>query len=481
VAGEKKGSSHLLIFKYLVTEEEIMKDLIINKDYLIRKKLLKLCIPIFLENIFQLLFGFVDMFFVGFLGSVALSAVGISNQIINIFIAILASLTTGTLVTVAHSIGGKKYKDAQSYLANSLTLGLFISLFLTIFGLFFVDPLLKIIGTKGNLTYSSSIYLKFILIPSFLLVFIPIISSALRGAGDTKTPLYVTMVANILNIFGDYILVFGKFGFPTMGVSGAALATSLSRFCALIYLILILYKRNLIFKFNFKKVFDFQREKVIQILKIGIPTSLEQLLFSIGALIYASLVLKLGVDAYAAHRVALNIESLSFQPGFAFSVSATTLVGQYRGAGEDKKAFIASLEAWRMAIIFMGVMGIILFLLPSYFVKIFTREGIVIEMAVSALRVIALVQPLLATNQVMAGSLRGSGLTELPMISNGLGMWFIRIPITYFLINILNIGFIGAWIAMALDITFKALFNFYFFVIKKSWQNIKIKVFSSGS
>ncbi|MCX7941592.1 MAG: MATE family efflux transporter [Dictyoglomaceae bacterium] len=451
-------------------------DLWNNGDINIRKRLLNLAIPVFIENIFQLLFSFVDMFFVGFLGNVALSAVGLGGQIVNIFIAILASLTTGTLVMIAHSIGAKKYKAAQDYLRNSLSLGIVLSTFLFLFGLFFIDPFLSLLGAKESLARLTSMYLKYILIPGFLLVFIPIISAGLRGAGDTKTPLYVTIVANILNIFGDYVLVFGKLGFPAMGVAGAALASSLSRFIALIYLFIILYHKSSLFNFRLMEILNLQKEKMFQILKIGIPTSLEQLFFSIGALIYATIVLQLGTKAYAAHRIALNIESLSFQPGFAFAVAVTTLVGQFRGAKEDDNAYKASLEAWKIAVTFMGIIGVTLFLFPVYLVKIFSREKDVINMAVLALKIIAFIQPLLATNMVMAGSLRGSGMSKLPMISNSLGMWLIRIPLTYFFINIMKVGFPGAWIAMALDITFKALVNFYFFVIRKSWKKLVVKV-----
>jgi len=445
-----------------------------NKE--IRSKLLKLAIPVLIENLFQLLFSFVDMFFVGFLGNIALSAVGLGGQIVNIFVAILASLTTGTLVTVAHSVGAKDYKSAQEYLGNSLTLGLIVSIILFIFGAFLVEPFLFILGTKGELTAQTSSYLKFILIPGFLLVFIPIISSALRGAGDTKTPLYVTMVANILNIFGDYVLVFGKLGMPAMGVAGAALATSLSRFIALMYLFYVLYKRDHFFKFQIKYFFEYRKEKMLHILRIGIPTSLEQLFFSVGALIYATIVLRLGTKAYAAHRIALNVESLSFQPGFAFGVSATTLVGRFRGAREDDNAFKAAIESWKMALLFMSSVGVLLFLFPQYLVKIFSREKDVINMAVTALRIIAFIQPLLATNNVMSGALRGAGMTKLPMISNSLGMWLIRIPSAYLFINVWKIGFPGAWIAMAMDISCKAMINFYFFVIKRSWKNVFVKI-----
>jgi putative MATE family efflux protein len=227
------------------------------------------------------------------------------------------------------------------------------------------------------------------------------------------------------------------------------------------------------------KTLRFEKDKMLQILRIGVPTSLEQLFFSVGALVYATIVLQLGTKAYAAHRIALNIESLSFQPGFAFAVAATTLVGQFRGAREDDNAFKASIEAWKIALVFMGTVGICLFLFPVYLVKIFSREKDVINMAVSALRIIAFVQPLLATNMVMAGSLRGSGMSKLPMISNGLGMWIIRIPFSYLFINILKIGFPGAWIAMAMDITFKAIVNFYFFVIKKTWKKLTVKISTS--
>lgn len=442
----------------------------------IGKRVTSLAIPVLLENFFQLIFSFVDMIFVGFLGATALAAVGLGVQVINVILAIVASLTTGTMVTIAYSIGAKKYLETVKYLENSLVIGFYLSIFISIFGIFGVDRVLISLGAKGELLKEASSYLKYILIPSFLIVYMSVISSALRGAGDTKTPLYISIISNSINIVLDYVLVFGRLGFPKMGVSGAALATSISRFLGVAFLFGIIYKKNDFLKYKIRYNLSIEREKSYHILRIGIPTSIEQLLFNLGALLYATIVLSLGTKVYAAHRIALNVESLSFQPGFAFGVAATALVGQYKGACEDKRALFASLEAWKKAVIFMGSVGVILFIFPECLVKIFTRDIEVIKYASSVLKIIAVIQPLLATANVMSGSLRGAGFSKIPMIISGLGMWFVRLPLAYLLGVKLGLGLIGAWIAMATDISLKAVANFYVFIVKKYYQKESFKL-----
>ncbi|MFN3568560.1 MAG: MATE family efflux transporter, partial [Caldimicrobium sp.] len=377
-----------------------------------------------------------------------------------------------------YSIGAKRYLETVKYLKNSLVLGLYLSVFISIFGFFGTDGLLIFLGAKGELFKEASSYLKYILIPSFLVVYMSIISSALRGAGDARTPLYISVVSNSLNIILDYLFVFGRIGFPKMGVSGAALATSISRFLGVILLFIIIYRREDFLKYKFDFDLSLDRERSGHILRVGIPTSLEQLLFNVGALLYATIVLSLGTKVYAAHRVALNVEAISFQPGFAFGVAATALVGQYKGADDDKKALLASLESWRKAVIFMGSVGLVLFFFPEYLVQIFTRDREVIKYASSVLRIIAIIQPLLATANVMSGSLRGASFSKIPMIFSGVGMWFIRIPLAYLLGVKLNLGLVGAWIAMAIDISLKAIANFYVFIIKKYYkkESFKLKI-----
>jgi len=194
-----------------------------------------------------------------------------------VVLAVVSALTVGTMVTIAYSIGAGNYEDAVKYLENSMILGFYLSILILLFGLFGSDRLLQILGAKEDIRISASLYLKYILVPGFLIVYMSIISSALRGAGDTKTPLYASIISNTSNIFLDYILVFGKFGFPKMGVAGAALATSLSRLLGTIFLLYIIYKRSNLLKYKFFYNFIPERSYSLQILRIGVPTSFEQL------------------------------------------------------------------------------------------------------------------------------------------------------------------------------------------------------------
>lgn len=437
------------------------------------KKFLNLAIPSVGENLLQTVFSFVDMAFVGRLGALSLAGVGLANQLIFVFLAIMISINIGTNVLVAQNYGAKKIIKTKEIIWQSLYLAILISIGFFIFGLFFSYSIFYPFNGDPALKKLAGDYLFWIITPSIVFVAPFVLGAAFRGIGDTKTPFYITLVANGLNIFLDYVLIFGKLGFPNWGVKGAAIATSISRLVALIiYLFLLFYKKRKFHLTNFFPKLDFNIIK--NLIKIGLPASLERFMFSFGNLFFGDVVLSIGTEAFAAHRVSINIESLSFNTGFGFTNATQTLVGQSIGENDEKLAKRYTYTSLKITLLIMGLIGVVLFFFPDLFIKIFTDDIKVIEYARIAVKIISVVQPFFAMVLIFMGSLRGGGNTSSPFWATTLGMYLIRIPISIILVRVLGLGMFGAWLAMVLDIAFK---GFYLYIVFLKKANFKRYVF----
>ena len=436
----------------------------------LRKRLLTIALPVIAENLLQVVFHFADMIFVGKLGAIALAGIGVSQQFIMLVIAVLISFNIGIVVLISQNIGAKKIEAAQKVAFQALYLGLAVSLVLSTVAILFSYDLPRIFGVSDQLRKISGDYLYYLFAPSIVFVWMFGLTATFRGSGDTRTPLYVAILANGLNIFLDYVLIFGVWGFPRLGVSGAAIATSISRGvgCLLLFIIIFNKKRPFHLPFKLPKV---DLSIIRRILSIGIPTAMERLAFSLGGFIYARIVLSISEKAFAAHRIALNVESLSFNPGMGFAVATTALVGMIVGAGDSSKAKRAAVESLKLAATIMGILGIFFFFFPDLLVKLFTSDEEVINQSRDVIKIIALVQPFLATVFVLEGALRGGGDTRTPMYITATGMWLVRLPLAYLFVIRGEMGLIGAWLAMSADIFYKGIMVFTMFMRKKSFKS----------
>jgi putative MATE family efflux protein len=197
-----------------------------------------------------------------------------------------------------------------------------------------------------------------------------------------------------------------------------------------------------------------------RILHVGLPTGMEQILFRSGHMVYARMLAELGTIAYAANQVAMNALSISFMPGFGFALAATTLVGQGLGARDPEGAQRRGYTAYRLGAGLMTVMGTIVVLFPEQLIGFFTEEAGVIAVGSQPLRLVGLVQPLLAAAMVFAGGLRGAGDTRYPMVITGACIWGLRVPLAYLFGLVMGWGLLGAWSAMAIDFGLRGVLNF---------------------
>jgi len=283
--------------------------------------------------------------------------------------------------------------------------------------------------------------------------------ACLRGAGDTVSTMRVMMLVNGINIVVASVLIYGPFGLPRLGVVGSALGAACGRSVGGAVVLWLLWRGRAGLRLDWRAVRP-DGEIIRRVLRIGIPTGVEMMLFRLGDMSFYRVVASLGMAACAAHAVALSAQSLSFSPGFGFSIAATTLVGQSLGARDPKRAEGDGYLSYRLGGAVMSVMGLVFFLFSRQIIGFFTSDAQVIALGASPLRLVGLAQPLLASTMIFSGALRGAGDTRFPMLSNGISVFVVRFGLALLFVRALGLGLMGAWYALAIDVSVRGLVNF---------------------
>lgn len=449
---------------------------------------IRVAVPSIIEHIANVVVGFVDTIMVAKLGTIATAAVGINSTITWFLMAFSTLFAVGTTVQVAQSIGANNHQRAKRASINGLSGGfiLFAIIFIVMYSLSPYIP--KWLGAERAILPDAVSYLRIwtlAIVPMFLG---RIASSILRGSGNTKVPMIVAFFTNILNVIGNFLLIYDtrfiaiplinteiKVWGAGLGVTGAAISTSLTNALGGIIMLYLLFNGSQIIKLNLGNLFKFEKVLLEHIFNTGAPATGQDLITNMGQVLYQKMVASLGTIQVAAHHLATTAESLSYMPASGFSVAATTLIGQSLGAGKKQEAenfgrvcFILSLFAGLFS-------GLMLYIFPRQLMSLFSKDIAVIEEGVGALRIIAFVQPLFNASIVLTGVLRGAGETKVPLYASLGGMWFVRLISAYIFINVLNWGLKGVWLGMLLDLAMRFVIVFYRY-IKKDWLNAKIIV-----
>lgn len=417
--------------------------------------ILVLAIPAMIENILQTIVGLVDILFVANLGLVEVTAVGIANAVLAVYIAIFMAIGVGTSSLIARSIGSGDVNKAKAVAKQSTILSIFVGIIFGLITVFFADSLLRLMGADLEVIAQGAIYLRIVGIPSVLIALMLIFGSILRAYGDTKTPMYISWWMNILHIGLDYVLIFGIGSWVGWGIAGAAWATVIVRILGALALYYYIRKSSISFS-----LFDSidAKSMLSSIVKIATPTAIERLIMRLGQVLYFGLIVYIGTKTFAAHTIAGNIETFSYMPGYGLAIAATTLVGMHIGARRYKDAYHYGILATGIAVIFMSTIGVIMFFTAPWMASWFTTDKEAIQMVTIALRIDAFAQPALAVGLVLAGALQGAGDTKSPMYSTAIGMWLIRIVGIYLFGIYFEMGIAGVWVSIAIDLFVRAIF-----------------------
>ncbi|NBG88162.1 MATE family efflux transporter [Isachenkonia alkalipeptolytica] len=433
-----------------------------------------LAIPAIIENISQVMIGVVDVYFVGRLGTEAIAGVGVTNLTMNVYIAFFLALGIGTTAVVSRAIGGKNLKKAGHAVKQSVIMTGIIGGIFGILNLIFARRILLLLGAEEGVIAYAIPYFLAVAVPSVFLGLSMVLASALRGAGNTKSPMKIGIFANVVNAVLDYVLIFGIFNFGGLGILGAGLATTFSRILSVVLLVHTLNKEKGKIHVAFFEDWKLDLKMFKTLTKISIPAAVERLIMRSGQLIYGGMIIKIGTEAYAAHNIAGTIETFSYLPGMGFGVAAATLVGQNLGKEDKDEAQRAGLMSYLMATLFMVIIGGVFYIFAPFLAGLFSEDPAVIDQVVRVLRIIALFQPFLAITLVTTAALQGAGDTKFPMYSSLLGIWGVRVVGVYILSIRMDYGLAGVWTAYAIDITLRGIILMIRF-LKGKWKDIEIE------
>jgi putative MATE family efflux protein len=412
----------------------------------LRRRVFGLAWPVIAENFLETLLGIIDTWLVSHLayGAIALAGVGAAVQIMQFLLAALAALSIGASVLVAQAVGARNFTRASDLARQSLVWSVIISIPLAASGFIFSSPIVGLFGMEPAATQIAVDYMHVTMGTVVVLVVLFIGNGVLRGAGDSRTPLIVITIANLINIPLAWALIYGQLGLPALGPVGSAWATFISRAIAVVILLIVLWRGRAGIAIRGRGEWQPSFPLARQVLGIGVPAALEQILVSGAFFAITVIVGRLGTDLLAANRIAINALSLAFLPGFGFAIAATALVGQSVGARNIREGESATRIATEWALIWMTGFGVILFIFAPQVIRLFTDDPTVVAPGADALRVMAFSMPPLAILFVNAGGLRGLGKTRIPLVIFGGGLWLIA-GAAAIAVNTIGGGLVAVW------------------------------------
>lgn len=443
--------------------------------------IVKIAWPSFLELVLTQLTSMADQIMVGHLpgeiGVQALSAVGITTLPKFLMMTMVSALNVGSTAVIARYRGRGERDRVNQVLRQTLVLNLLLSVLFMTIGLVFAPLLLRMMGSDGISPEAYAFGLSYFRIQMY--GFVPLcitftITASLRGIGDTRHPLFYNTLANIINVVFNYLLIFGHFGFPRMEVAGASLATVIGQLAAFSIAVVLILNRNRYLYFDWKTPYRFDPVIVKNIVKIGLPSMVEQLIMRAGLIIYTRTVTGLGDTAYATHQICMNIQSMSFMTGQAFSNAATTLMGQSLGKHRYDMAVHYSRDTRNIGAAVSVLIGLALIIFGQDVVRLYNSTPEIVRLGGVLLIMVGVTQPLQACQFILSGALRGAGDTKFSALTMLITVLLLRSSLAVLFVRALHTGLIGAWYALVVDQLVRSLL-IYFYYRSGRWSRVRLK------
>jgi putative MATE family efflux protein len=415
----------------------------------IPKHLIKFSIPMFIGNLLQTALGMTDSIWVGnMVGPDAVGAIQVSFPIQFLLIALSNGATLATTILVSQYYGAGDHEKVKKTINNSFSVALIFGAFLTIAGLLMCDTILKLMNTPPEIFAMASSYLKIILSGFIVTFLVNLITSILRGIGDTVTPLIFMAVGMVINIILDPLLIIGIGPFPKLGFDGSAYATVTSQIIGLVLALIYLNRKKHFVSIDFKAL-RLEGSHVIRLLKIGFPSMIQQSLISLSSVFITSMVNQFGASATTAFGASGRIEGLVFMPAMSLGLASSALTGQNLGAGNVKRVN----EVFKWGVIMTA--GITLTLsafivaFPKVLLSMFVRQPEILEIGTTYLRTLGFAYILFAIMFISNGVINGAGRTLVTMAITITSVWLVRVPLAAILSKT-ELGLRGIWIAVVI-------------------------------
>lgn len=406
--------------------------------------------PIFVEVLLFMLMGIVDTFMLSEISDNAVSGVGTANQFMHIAILILEVIGNGASIVVAQYIGSKRFVEAAKISALAVSLNLIVGIIISIAFVSVGDHLLTMLNVTGEIHEHAKKYLVIVGGAIFLQAIINSLSAIIRVHGFTKQAMYVSLGMNVIHIFLNYGLILGHFGMPALGTEGAAISSVISRTIAVIVFFLLLY-RVMSVKIKFSYYLQLSKEYISKILKIGIPSALEQVMYQGCQIVFLFYVTYLGEASMAARQYANNISMFIYLFSLALALGTSIIVGRSVGAGQSDYAYQRVWKSVRISFISTAIMLVVIVTFREQIIAMFTDDVDVIRIAAQALLMGIVLETGRSINMILVNVLRASGDAKFPLWVGIFTMVGMSVPLGYLFVFHLNLGLAGVWLAIASD------------------------------
>jgi putative MATE family efflux protein len=408
-----------------------------------------LAIPMMLEMAMESIFAVVDIAFVSRLGTDAVAAVGITEALITVLYGIAIGLGVGLTAMVSRRIGASDATGAADVTGQAIWIGALLSIVIGVAGVAYARDLLELMGASDGVIEQGVGFTAVILGGSITIIYLFLLNAAFRGAGDATVALRSLWLANGINIVLDPCLIFGLGPFPEMGVTGAAVATTIGRGIGVIYQLWYLMNGRGRIEFHIQYL-KFNLRLALRLIRISLG-GIGQFLIATASWIGVMRIVSIyGSSAIAAYTIALRMMEFVFLPAWGLGNAAATLVGQNLGADKPDRAEKSAWQAAKFNAIFMTLTGVFLLIFAEFITGLFSVEPDVLRWGTSCLQILSIGFPMYAVGMVVVQALNGAGDTTTPAILNFICFWLLQLPLAFWLATQTSLGPNGAFVAIVI-------------------------------
>lgn len=420
------------------------------------RQLTSLAGPIFIETLLVMMLGAVDTFMLSRHSDNSVAAVGVVNQLMNLVFLLFEVISLGTSILCSQYIGAKRRDKVIQVVGISLLFNLISGLIVSVCLYLFAGNFLSMMGLRPDLMSEGLPYMKIVGGFAFFQAISLSLSASLRSADKAKYPMYVAVVVNILNIIGNYTLIFGKFGMPALGVEGAAISTSVCRCASVILLFIILLKKH-IPSFPKELFRPFPWIELKNLLKIGIPSAGEHMSYSLSQVVIAYFINMISNEALATRTYVVNIVMFTYIFALSLAQGGAILIGHLVGMKKIRAAYTIGKRVMRVGVAFSVTLSLLVAIFGKTILSMLTSDPWIISTGAVILWIEILLENGRALNFFGVNALRSAGDIYFPVVIGIIVMWGVQVVGSYLLGITLGWGLIAMWAVFALDENIRGL------------------------